>query len=260
MKNHCLPFIVLFLLYIFFPSSGFCQIQLEEELLSFPEITSVVRLEADSVFDEIYEVYISQPVDHNDPEGAIFNQKFYIGHVDRNLPVVIELDGYSLTFPRYNELSDILNCNKIQVEHRYFGESVPENPEWKYLTVEQSANDHHRIIGLMKNLYRGKWISSGVSKGGQTTIFHRYFFYDDVDVSVPYVAPLNIAQEDPRIYSFLRSVGTEECRENMIDFQREVLKRADDLVPLFKEESDKLGYTYSIGNDRFVFEYVVLEY
>ncbi len=152
------------------------QSQLEHKLNSLGGIVKVTQIDSDSIYSEIYEVFIDQPIDHNNPESDHFIQKFYIGHIDEDLPVVIELDGYSMPRPRYNELADILNCNKIQVEHRYFGESVPDNAEWKYLTVEQTANDHHNIISLLKNIYNGKWISSGISKGGQPTVYHRYFF------------------------------------------------------------------------------------
>ncbi len=260
MKQFRFKIISQLLLIVLLSSTLIAQSQLEQKLNSLEGIVKVTQIESDSIYSGVYVVFIEQPVDHNNPEGDHFIQKFYIGHIDEDLPVVIELDGYSLPKPRYNELADILNCNKIQVEHRYFGESVPDNAEWKYLTVEQSANDHHHIISLLKNIYKGKWISSGISKGGQTTIFHRYFFNDDVDVSVPYVTPMNIAEEDPRIYHFLDNVGTKECRDKMIQFQREVLKREDELLEMFLDDSEKSGYTYSIGSDRLIFEFAVLEY
>jgi len=260
MKQFRINIISQLLLVVLLSSILIAQSQLKHKLNSLEGIVKVTQIEGDSIYSGVYEVFIDQPIDHNNPEGDHFIQKFYIGHIDEELPVVIELDGYSMPKPRYNELADILNCNKIQVEHRYFGESVPDNAEWKYLTVEQAANDHHHIISLLKNIYKGKWISSGISKGGQSTVYHRYFFNDDVDVSVPYVTPMNIAEEDPRIYHFLDNVGTKECRDKMIQFQREVLKREDELLEIFLDDSEKLGYTYSIGSDRLIFEFVVLEY
>ena len=260
MKHTCLKIIAQLLLIALVSSSLIAQTHLEQKLKSLGGIVKVTQVEGDSIYSEIYEVFIDQPVDHTNPNGEHFEQKIYIGHINEDLPVVIELDGYSMVKPRYNELADILNCNKIQVEHRYFGESVLDTINWEYLTVEQAANDHHQIISLLKNIYKGKWISSGISKGGQTTIFHRYFFNDDVDVSVAYVAPLNIAEEDPRVYHFLDNVGTKECRDKMIQFQREVLRREDEMLEMFIDDSKISGYTYSIGSDRFIFEFVVLEY
>ncbi|MGB5847931.1 MAG: S28 family serine protease [Ignavibacteriaceae bacterium] len=260
MRQNCLKIIVQLSLIVLISSPTIAQSQLEQKLKSLEGIVKVTQLKSDSIYSEIYEVFIYQPVDHNNPEGDHFIQKIYIGHIDYKLPVVVQLAGYSLSYPRYNELADILTCNKIQVEHRYFGESAPKNAHWKYLTVEQAANDHHHIISLLKNIYHGKWISSGISKGGQTTMFHRYFFNDDVDASVPYVAPLNIAEEDPRIYHFLDNVGTKECRDKMIQFQREVLRREDELLEIFLDDTENSGYTYSIGSDRLIFEFIVLEY
>jgi len=248
------------LIFILLTSLLYSQENLKEKLESLPGILSVEKIEPDSQYVEAFKIFIEQPIDHNNPYGNKFKQKFYLSHRNDSLPMVIELDGYNVNFNRTNELASILKCNRIVVEHRYFGESIADNLDWKYLTIEQAAKDHHKIIETLKSIYTDKWITTGISKGGQTTYIHKYYFPEDADASVCYVAPLNLTQEDPRIYHFLDNVGTEECRNKMIMFQREALKRADDLIPLLREESKKLGYTYSLGNDRFVFEYVVLEY
>jgi hypothetical protein len=236
------------------------QSDLKNRIESLPDILSVESIKPDSGFVEAFKIFIEQPIDHNNPEGKKFKQKFYLSHRDYSLPVVIELDGYYIEFNRPTELADILKCNQIVVEHRYFGESVPDSIDWKYLTIEQAANDHHKIIQTLKNIYDNNWVTTGISKGGETTIFHKYYFPEDADASVCYVAPLCLAEEDPRIYHFLDNVGTEECRNKMVLFQREVLKREDELIPMFKEETKKLGYTYYLSSDRYIFEYVVLEY
>ena len=248
------------LLIILISSNAFSQDDLKERILSLPSVVSIENIEPGSDFKAAFEIFIEQPVDHNNPDGEKFAQKLYLSHRNELLPMVIEMDGYYVTYNRPGELEEILNCNRIIVEHRYFGESKPESMEWKQLTIENAAADHHNIISVFKNIYTQNWISTGISKGGQAAIFHRYFYPDDVLVAVPYVAPLNIAEEDPRIYHFLENVGTEECREKIIQFQREVLKRADELIPMFRKRSDKHGYTYSIGNERTIFEYIVLEY
>lgn len=236
------------------------QNNLEDKLISLPGILSVERIQPGPEFSEAFKIFIEQPIDHKNPDGKKFSQKFYLSHRDYSLPMVIELDGYDIGFNRDNELASLLKCNKIVVEHRYFGESVPDSLDWNYLTIEQAANDHHKIIETMKEIYQNKWITTGISKGGQTTYIHKYYFPDDADVSVCYVAPLNLTEEDPRIYHFLDNVGTEECRDRMVQFQREVLKREDDIIPLFIKEAKDNGYTFSIGNNRFIFEYIVLEY
>jgi len=259
MKNIKLSvFVIGILLFCSFPL--FTQSDLKTTLESLPGIISVEQIQPDSEYVEAFKIFIEQPVDHKNPEGEKFKQKFYLSHIDDSIPMVIELDGYNIDFNRSNELALILKCNRIVVEHRYFGESVPDSLNWEYLTIEQAANDHHRIIETMKSIYENKWIATGISKGGQTTYIHKYFFSDDADASVCYVAPLNLAAEDPRIYHFLDNVGSEDCRNKMVLFQREVLKREDELLPMFIDDTKSSGYNYSLGNDRFIFEFVVLEY
>lgn len=238
----------------------YSQNDLKKNLESLPGILNVEIIQPDSEYNEAYKIFIEQPIDHNHPEGKKFRQKFYLSHKDVSLPMVIELDGYNIDYNRENELSSILRCNKIVVEHRYFGESKPDSLDWNYLTIEQAANDHHKIIETLKKIYDKQWITTGISKGGQTTYIHKYYFPDDADASVCYVAPLNLAPEDPRIYHFLDNVGTKECRDKMVALQREVLKREDKLIPMFIEDTKKSGYNYSIGDYEFIFEYVVLEY
>ena len=136
----------LILLIILISSSAVCQSILEEKIRSLPGIVNVKIIEPGSDFKEAFEIFIKQPVDHHNPDGEKFTQKLYLSHRDESLPMVIEMDGYIITYNRPGELEDILNCNRIIVEHRYFGESKPESMEWKHLTVECAAADHHNII------------------------------------------------------------------------------------------------------------------
>ena len=78
--------------------------------------------------------------------------------------------------------------------------------------MANAAADHHRIVEVLKLIYPGKWIGTGISKGGQTAMFHRYFYPEDVDISVPYVAPLNFSTEDQRFIHFLTLWVREDCR------------------------------------------------
>ena len=145
------------------------------------------------------------------------------------------------------------------VEHRFFGKSIPDSLEWRFLTTRQAAADHHHINKLLKLVYPGKWVSSGTSKGGQTTLFYRYYYPNDVDASVAYVAPVNLAQEDPRILSFLRTVGTEEQRKKLRNFQIAMLRREKEMLPLIDSLAARRNYTFSLGK-AMAFEYSVLEY
>jgi hypothetical protein len=67
-------------------------------------------------------------------------------------------------------------------------------------------------VKLFKQIYEGRWISTGASKGWKTAVFHRRYFPKDVDATVAYVAPTMLSPEDPRSRPYLRSLGTPECR------------------------------------------------
>jgi len=234
-------------------------LSLQERLDTLPG-AEVTAIECDSMFVSSYKILLQQPLDHQDQQSATFPQKIYISHVDSTLPVVLVTEGYNARGNQPTEITRLLNCNQIVVEHRYFGESVPDSIDWQFLTIEQAANDHHRIINLFKRVYPGEWITTGISKGGQTVMYHSYFFPEDVDVRIPYVAPLNFSEEDPRIYDFLETVGTESCRQKIHDFQAMILKERDIFFPMFRDYCSSNGLTFTRISEEEAFEYSVLEY
>jgi hypothetical protein len=230
-----------------------------KRLKSIKEISQITPVKHDTTFSEAYELMITQPLDHNKPKGATFKQKVFLSHKNETDPVVFVTEGYAAGGSRPTELTRILKANQIIVEHRYFGKSVPDKIDWKYLNIKQAAADHHAIVQLFKKIYTGKWISTGISKGGQTTLYFKRFYPDDVDVSVPYVAPINLAAEDPRIYMFLNSVGTEDCRNKIIQFQRAFLLKRDEIKKLLMQDVEKKNIRLAWNYD-FVLEYMTLEY
>ena len=234
---------------------------LYQKLKMLPDIAEITPVRYDSsFFNAGYELRIRQPLDHQNPHGKTFLQSVYLSHVGADSPVLFETEGYqSRGGGRPLELTSLLHANQIVVEHRFFGESCPDTLDWKYLTTRQAADDHHHITTLLRKIYPGKWVSSGTSKGGQTTLFYRYYYPADVDASVPYVAPVNLSQEDPRIIKFLRTVGTEEVREKLKQYQIALLTREREILPLIDDLATKRHYTFSIGK-ALAFEYSVLEF
>jgi len=233
--------------------------RLQRKLKYFKEITDVIPASHDSSFSEAYELVFEQPVDHNNPDGLKFKQRIFLSFRSEDSPVVLITEGYSANKNYKSELASIFNANQIIAEHRYFGKSVPPEKDWQYLNIKQAADDLHAITTLFKKIFLGKWISTGISKGGQTTLFYKRFYPDDVHAAVPYVAPVNLAQEDPRIYTFLSSVGTEECREKILAFQREFLLRRDEIMPLLVKEIADKNLHMAFNND-FLYDYITLEY
>lgn len=238
------------------------QTVLRQKLDKIAAITEVRSLES-LPFPEKYVSYFNQPLDHKHPEKGSFRQRVVVAHVGFDRPTVVVTEGYGAAYalqPKYREeLSRLLNANMIFVEHRYFLESTPSPKDWQYLTAENSADDLHAVVTAFKKLYPGKWIATGISKGGQTALLYRTFYPDDVDISVPYVAPLCYAAEDGRHEPFLRKVSTPEDRKKIRDFQLEVLRRKTMLLPRFKVYCKEKGLEFRVPV-REIFDYSVLEY
>jgi hypothetical protein len=238
--------------------------QLSQFLESQPEIKAIEKIIGNNFFNETWKIMIRQPVDHNDTTKGFFLQRIFVADKGKKNAVLLITEGYGAEYaghPRYiNELSPMLNSNQICVEHRYFGESWPNPVNWDYLTVTDAEGDHHAIVELFKKYYSGKWINTGISKGGQTAVYHRAFYPGDVDVTVAYVAPLNFGVEDGRHEPFIKNKpGTSEDRQKIVEFQLRILKNRELLIPKLVEYSKEKGLEYRISMDE-VLDFTVLEF
>lgn len=236
--------------------------ELKEKLSALKGISNVERLESDH-YPEKYVVRITQPIDPKHPEAGTFQQRIIVGHVGFDRPTILVTEGYGAAYalnPKYQEeLTHLLNANLVFVEYRYFLESTPDPLNWDYLTAENSAYDLHQVTNTFKQIYPNKWISTGISKGGQTTTLYRAYFPDDVNFSVPYVAPLNRGVEDGRHELFLQQVGRQGERDTIQNFQKEILKRKNALLPLLENFCKEKQLKFRISPAE-ILDYCVLEY
>ncbi len=184
-----------------------------------------------------------QPADHADPNGLKFEQRVQILHSDPALPMVLFTTGYGLFGDAYlSEPALIAGANQISVEHRFFPPSRPEPADWQKLTIEQAATDHHRIVEGLSPIYAASWLSTGGSKGGMTSVYHRRFYPSDIDGTIAYVAPHSYGLGDPRYVDFLEQVGDPACRDALKAFQIEALTRRNALVPMIEQLGGSFSY------------------
>ncbi len=233
-----------------------------EKLATIKNIISIERKKTVSHFDENYELWFEQPIDYNDLSKGTFKQRVFLGFVeDKNKPVIVELRGYGIGSGKAGELADHYQANQLSIEHRYFNNSRPENIDWNTLTIENAAKDQNLIITAIKNaLYsNAKFVTTGISKGCQVTMAHRRYFPKNVDASVCYVGPLNYKREDPRVYSFLKNVGTKEARERITVFQKLCFENRTALLEMMKNVGKEKGLTWEFGVEKAI-DYTILEY
>ncbi len=229
-----------------------------EKLNDLPGVTAI-SIDPVYQYPEQFRLEITQAVDHNSPGGPAFVQEAYLHHVSEELPMVFGPAGYGTSENTGQELGSILGANMLMVTHRYFVDSEPDPWDWEFLNIEQAAADHHRIVEMFKEIYEGVWVSSGASKSGQTALFHRRFYPNDVDATVAYVAPIVFGTNDERFIPFMESLGTADCRNAQNSYERRLLEQRDVLIPKFVNWFADNGYSFSLDQDE-AFEYAVLEY
>ena len=206
-----------------------------------------------------------QPADHRRPGDGTFEQRLTLLHRSSDAPVVLYTNGYGLAAaPRatQTEPTSILGANQVSVEHRFFTPSRPAPADWSDLTIWQEATDEHRIVTALKGVYSARWIQTGGSKGGMTSVYHRRFYPNDVDGVVAYVAPDDVINPADRAYDkFFDTVGTPECRAALDNVQKEALQRRARFVARLQAEATAQGWTFdrTIGTADRSFEMTVLD-
>lgn len=252
--------------------------QLSQKLEKFDNISGIQELKIDqrmeNPFQEKYVMFFEQPIDHKNPSLGTYKQRVIVALADYNAPTVLVTEGYGAAYalnPLYrDEISRLFNTNLVVVEHRYFLESVPFMQEdstitpstldWSYMTGENNSADIHNINQTLREVFKGKWIATGISKGGQNSLIYTSFYPEDVDITVPYVGPLCKGVEDGRHEPFLEEVtGSQADRDVLRAFQNEFLDRRATIKPIFDSLCNAKGYKFSAPLDA-IYDYTVLEF
>ncbi|MFD5085214.1 S28 family serine protease [Kitasatospora sp. NPDC058406] len=189
----------------------------------------------------------TQPIDHDRPWLGSFQQRLSVLHRGYDRPTVYFTNGYALrTTPSRTEPARLVDGNQVSVEYRYFTPSRPVPADWSKAGIRQGATDSHRIITALKRIYQEEWLSTGGSKGGMSSTYHRRFFPDDVAGTIAYVAPNDVDDREDSAYSrFFRNVGTPECRAALTAAQRELLVRRDRLFARYTADNAAAGSTFT---------------
>ncbi|MBJ6765810.1 hypothetical protein JGU66_34075 [Myxococcaceae bacterium JPH2] len=211
-------------------------------LQSIPGLTVVTEAPSPIQGTRFFRLTFEQPADHHRPNGEHFQLRATLLHRSTTAPVVVYSGGYSLSSrPSQYEPTALLGANQLSLEHRFFGPSRPASNDWKLLDIWQAASDYHCIIQAFKPVYSGHWLTTGGSKGGMAAVYHRYYYPNDVDATVAYVAPNTHGLDDGRFVHFLERVGDETCREKLRVFQRDALSRRSELLPFMADTGDTYG-------------------
>ncbi|PSK98005.1 PS-10 peptidase S37 [Murinocardiopsis flavida] len=236
---------------------------IRDRLTEIPGLTVVEEKPTEPGFRYFVLAY-TQPADHDDPDGGSFEQRLTLLHRGFDRPTVLQTSGYGVgTTPSRSEPTRLVDGNQVSTEQRFFGPSRPDPTDWDDLDIEQAAADHHRIVDAIDAIYTGAWLSTGGSKGGMTSVYHRRFYPDDVNGTVAYVAPHdNIDREDRAYIDFFDTVGDDPaCQQDLEAVQRTALERRGELVDHYEGLAADNGWTFdrTIGSSDRAFEMLVLD-
>ncbi|MCE3278646.1 MAG: ptp [Bacteroidetes bacterium] len=231
-----------------------------EKLQKLPGIT-IYKLR-NNHFHEYYELTIEQLIDHKDPQSEKFKQRIIIGFNSFDSSVVMDTDGYGINYalsPSYkHELSSILNSNLIIIEHRFFGSSVPDSLNYNFLTTAQVAADVHYIRTLFGTILSQKWISTGISKGGQAALAHKINYPADVYLTILYGTAVKKGLIENKIDSMLNFLSTTECGRKLNLLQTKLLEHRKALLPQLDQFIIKNGIDIRMKHE-IILDYMILE-
>lgn len=220
-------------------------------------IDSILYYYADPAAPETrtYIIYYNQPLKHAQAGGAHFPLRALITVHKNSDPTTavnhVYASGYSilgdfLARPDScfaadktscdTEIAHRYNANFIQIEHRYFQQSAPQNcwTNLDDLRAEEAAADFHNLFEALKKVLKGKYVMSGVSKGGITTLLQHRFYPDDADIFVPYAAPFFRTDRDTTMQRYWYTTGwNKEYRDMFMAVRRNGIYQKDNIFPIF---------------------------
>lgn len=213
-------------------------------------------------FNDYYELLIDQPLDHFASTSKVFKQRIFIGLRSTDSTTVMDTDGYGIPYASQSnfkhELATLVNANLVVIEHRFFGQSVPDTLAYSCLTVEQAAADDHAIKLLLAKLFKGKWISTGISKGGQAALAYKLYYPNDVSATVVYGTAVKKALTETKIDSMLNYLSQSDCGKKLNAFQLQCFKQKAILAKLFNDYVIRNQLELALSSEQCL-DYMLLE-
>jgi hypothetical protein len=205
-----------------------------------------------------------QPVDHRHPGAGTFEQQVTVLHRDIAAPMVVFTSGYfnyeSIGFTYVTEPTKLTGGNQLDIEHRFFANSLPMPTDWTDLTIWQEASDEHAIVQTFRHIYQKPWLATGISKGGMTAVYHDRFYPNDYTGTLAYSSPNDITNRGDAYINFLAQVGTPQCEADLRRVQIEALQQRAPMETLMQEAADAAGATFTdIGSLDEAYEFDIID-
>lgn len=232
-----------------------------DQLRAAPGISSVTEATSSIPQARFFTLSFTQPVDHRAIGGPVFQERLTLLYRSPTAPTTFVVTGYGINLGQGEaEATTLLQSNQIVLEHRYFAGSAPAGTlDWSKLDIYQMAADQHAVTQALRPILSGKWLGTGASKGGMTSIYHQRFFPQDVDATLAYVAPNSQGLADPRSIAFIDARAGGAYAPAIHAWQQAIFDHRAEVLPLFQAEAAQEGVTLDdLGADK-ALEFAVLE-
>ena len=141
--------------------------------------------------------YFSQQLDHINGDPGLINIKVILKTGDPEGPLFVYMGGegpieafFGMTGFLVAELGPAFNATVAFIEHRYYGDSIPLEPGYAYLSTDQALLDFASIVMLLKPSELTKVVCFGGSYGGMLSAFFRIKFPHLVDGAISSSGPV----------------------------------------------------------------------
>ncbi len=191
---------------------------------------SIIKKKAELNYKEQYSMFYKQDTNHDDVGGDQFMQRVCILFRGFDRPTVLVTEGYFWKdFGDALDLALNLNANVVCVEHRNFGLSYNQDKgKWKYQNAVQASADLHAVYQALKPIFKGRWMSAGTSKNGETSICYAYYYPNDMQLAAAFCSPFSTSLNDKRFGPYLmEQVGTDQSRSLMKSLIRKALEQGE---------------------------------
>ena len=201
-----------------------------------------------------FAVYYHQPLSHANPSGVQFELRAIVIVDKEKDPKTsvnhVYISGYNI-MPSYvarpdsvfalkdncaTEIAHRYRATQIHLEHRYFDFSSPDEcwTQLDYCKADEATEDFHNIIEAFKKVFKGKWVISGVSKGGITTLLQHSFHPEDADIFVPYSAPFFTTDRDSVMQHYWYNNGwSPEFLDLFMNIRKTGIANRETIFPIY---------------------------
>ncbi|HEX4703897.1 MAG TPA: hypothetical protein VH352_17345, partial [Pseudonocardiaceae bacterium] len=134
-------------------------------LHQIPKVTYLAEVTPAPTGFREFSLEFQQPIDHRHQERGTFEQHVTLLHKDFNAPMVAFTSGYfnyeSFGVVYISETTMLTGGNQLDIEHRFFGDSLPSPSLTPDLNIWQEATDEHDIVDTFKHVYQKPWLATG---------------------------------------------------------------------------------------------------